>query len=135
MNIGCKAIPDSAMQSILASSQASPHVAIAEAACSYGSCRLRSDSAALLTATPPILKLASSSKLLMPVAQFSASPVVNLAATSAEDAAAGAVHRRILFQVFEFKHLSAISAQVTALDLTALEACFATQPELFRRFP
>lgn len=100
MNIGCKAIPDSAMQSILASSQASPHVAIAEAACSYGSCRLRSDSAALLTATPPILKLASSSKLLMPVAQFSASPVVNLAATSAEDAAAGAVHRRILFQVF-----------------------------------
>jgi hypothetical protein len=51
-------------------------------------------------ATPPLLKLASSSTLFTPVAQFSASPAVNLAARSSEDAAVGAVPRHILFQVF-----------------------------------
>jgi len=100
MHLGCMAIPDSAMQSLLASSQAAPQVVLAEAGCSYGSCRLRSDSATLLMATPPLLKLASSSTLFTPVAQFSASPAVNLAARSSEDAAVGAVPRHILFQVF-----------------------------------
>jgi hypothetical protein len=100
MHIGCMAIPDSAMQSLLASSQVAPHVVFAEAGCSYVSCWLRSDSATLLTATPPILKLAGSSTLIMPEAQFSASPAINLAATSSKDAAAGAVPRHILFQVF-----------------------------------
>jgi len=50
--------------------------------------------------TPPIFRLANSSTLLMPVAQFSAGPAVTLAARSSEDAAAGAVPRNILFQVF-----------------------------------
>ena len=99
-HIGGMAVPDSAMQSLLVSSQASPHDVFAEAACSYGSCRVRSDSAALLTATPPIPKAANSSTLLIVVAQFSASPAVNLAATSSEDAAAADVPRHILFRVF-----------------------------------
>jgi hypothetical protein len=51
-------------------------------------------------ATPPTFRLANGSTLLMPVAQFSASPPVILAARSSEDAAAGAVPRNILFQVF-----------------------------------
>jgi hypothetical protein len=100
MHLGCMATPDSVMQSLFASTQATSHVAFAEAGCSYGFCRLRSDSTALLMATPPTFRLASSSTLLMPVAQFSASPAVNLAATSSEDAAAVAVPRHILFQVF-----------------------------------
>jgi hypothetical protein len=100
MHIGCMATPDSAMQSFLASSQAAPHVVFAAAGCSYGSCWLRSDGAALLTAIPPILKLASSTTLLTLVAQLSGSPAVNLAATSSKDAAAGAVPRHILFQIF-----------------------------------
>jgi hypothetical protein len=54
----------------------------------------------LLLATPPIFRLANGSTFLMPVAQFSASPRVILAARSSEDAAAGAVPRNILFQVF-----------------------------------
>jgi hypothetical protein len=99
MHIGCMAIPDSAMQSLLASSQAASHIAFTEAGCSYGSCWLRSDNVTLLMATPPILKLASST-LFMQAAQFSASPAVNLAATSSEDTAAGAARRHILFQVF-----------------------------------
>jgi hypothetical protein len=100
MHIGCTAIPDAAMQSLLVSSLSASYVVLAEAGCSYGSCELRSDSATLQMATPPIFKLASSSPLLMPVAQFSASPVVTLAARSSRDAAAGAVPRHILFQVF-----------------------------------
>jgi hypothetical protein len=100
MHFGSMATPDSAVQSLLASSQATPNAPFVEAGCRYGSCWFRSDGAALLMATPPILKLSSSSTLLMPVAQFSANPAVNLADTSAEDAAAGAVPRRILFQVF-----------------------------------
>jgi hypothetical protein len=35
----------------------------------------------------------------------------------------------------EFKSLPAISAHMTALGLTALVACFAPKPKLFRRFP
>jgi hypothetical protein len=100
MHLGSMAIPDSAMQPLLASSQATPHAVFAEAGCSYGSCSLRSDSTTLLVATPPIFRLANSNTLLMPVAQFSASPAVTLAARSSEDAAAGAVPRNILFQVF-----------------------------------
>jgi hypothetical protein len=38
--------------------------------------------------------------MLMPVAQFSARAAVILATRSSEDAAAGAVPRHILFQVF-----------------------------------
>lgn len=93
------AIPNLAMWHILTSSQATQQVVFGEAGCSYGPCWLQSDSATLLMATPPILKLASS-KLLMRVAQFSASPVVNLAARSSQDAVVGAVPRHILFQVF-----------------------------------
>jgi hypothetical protein len=100
MHIGCMATPDAAMQSFLASSQATPHVAFAAASCSDGSCWLRSDSVTLQMATPPVSKFANSSTLFMPVAQLSASPAVNLAATSSKDAAAGAVPRHILFQVF-----------------------------------
>jgi hypothetical protein len=51
-------------------------------------------------ATPPIFRLAISSTLFMRVAQFSASPAVILAERSSEDAAAGAVSRHILLQVF-----------------------------------
>jgi len=94
------AILDSPMQLILASSQATPQVVFAEAGCSYGSCLLRSDGATLPLATPTIFRLANGSTLLMPVAQFSASPAVILAARSPEDAAARAVPRNILFQVF-----------------------------------
>jgi hypothetical protein len=94
------AISNSSMQPILASSQATPQVVFAEAGCSYGSCWLRLHSATLLLATPPIFRLANGSTFLMPVTQFSASPAVILAARSSEDAAAGAVPRNILFQVF-----------------------------------
>ncbi len=100
MHLGSMAIPGSAMSSLLASSQATPHAVFAEAGCSYGWCWLRSDSTRLLMPTPPIFRLANSSTLLMPVAQFSAGPAVTLAARSSEDAAAGAVPRNILFQVF-----------------------------------
>ena len=99
MHIGCMAIPDSAMQSLLASSQTTPQVVFEEAGCSNGSCWLRSDSATLLTATPPTFRRASNT-MLMPVAQFSARAAVILATRSSEDAAAGAVPRHILFQVF-----------------------------------
>lgn len=98
MHLGSMAIPDSAMSSLLASSLAIPHAAFADG-CSYGSCRLRSDSTRLLMATPPTFRLANGSTLLMPVAQFSASPAVILEARSSEDAAAGAVPRHIRFQV------------------------------------
>jgi hypothetical protein len=54
----------------------------------------------LLAAKPPIFRLGNGSTLLMPVAQFYAIPAVILAARSSEDAAAGAVPRIILFQVF-----------------------------------
>jgi hypothetical protein len=50
--------------------------------------------------TPPIFRLANSSTLLMPVAQFSPSARVILATRSPEDAAGGSVPRNILFQVF-----------------------------------
>ena len=100
MHLGSMAIPDSAMSSILVSSQATPYGVFAESDCSYGWCWLRSDSTTLLVATPPIFRLANGSTLLMPVAQFSAGPAVTLAARSSEDAAAGAVPRNILFQVF-----------------------------------
>jgi hypothetical protein len=100
MHIGCMAIPDSAMQSFLASFQAAPQVAIAEAGCSYDSWWLAPTDATLLKATPPTTRLASSTTLLMRVAQFSASPVVNPVARLSEDAAVGAVPRHILFQVF-----------------------------------
>ena len=100
MHLGSMVIPDSAMSSLLVSSQATPHAVFAEAGCSYGSCWLRSDSTTLLVATPPIFRLANGSTLLMPVAQFSASLAVILAARLSEDAAAGAVPRHILFQVF-----------------------------------
>jgi hypothetical protein len=99
MHLGSMAIPDSAMSSLLASSLATPHAVFAEAGCNYGSCRLRSDRATLLLATAPTLRLVSNT-FLMPVAQFSASLAVILAARSSEDAAAGAVPRNILFQVF-----------------------------------
>jgi hypothetical protein len=99
MHLGSMAIPDSAMSSLLASSLATPHAVFAETGCSYGSCRLRSDSTRLLMATPPTFRLASNT-LLMTVAQFSASPAVILAARSSEDAAVGSVPRNILFQVF-----------------------------------
>jgi hypothetical protein len=100
MHLVCMATPDSAMQPLIASSQAAPHVVFAEAGCSYGSCWLRSDSATFLMARPPIFILASSSTFLMPVAQFSANPTVIIAARSSKDAAAGAVPRHILYQVF-----------------------------------
>lgn len=100
MHLGSMAIPDSAISSLLASSLATPQAVFAEAGCSYGSCWLRSDSTALLVATPPIFRLANGGTLLMPVAQFSASPAVTPAARSSEDAAARAVPRNILFQVF-----------------------------------
>jgi len=93
------AIPDSAMLSLLASAQATPYALLPEAGCSNGWCWLASDSPRLLVATPPTFRLAKGNTLLMPVAQFSASPAVILAASS-EDAAAGAVPRNILFQVF-----------------------------------
>jgi hypothetical protein len=99
-HLGCMAIPDSAMSSLLPSFRATPHAVFAEAGCSYRSCWLRSNSATLLVATSPIFRLANGSTLLMPVAQFSARPVVILAARSSEDAIAGAVPRNILFHVF-----------------------------------
>src|SRR5260370_17555156 len=74
MHLGSMAIPDSAMSSLLGSSQATPHPVFAEAGCSYSWCWLASDSTALLMATPPIFRLANGSTLLMPAAQFSASP-------------------------------------------------------------
>lgn len=94
------AIPTSALQPILASSQATLHVAFVKAGCSYGCCWLRSNTRELLLATPPTFRLTDGSRPLTPVAQFSASHVVILAARSSEDAAAGAVPRNILFQVF-----------------------------------
>jgi hypothetical protein len=51
-------------------------------------------------ATPPTFRLANGSTLLVPVAQFSVRAAVILAARSSEDAAAGAVPRNILLQVF-----------------------------------
>jgi hypothetical protein len=113
------AIPNLAMWHILTSSQATQQVVFGEAGCSYGPCWLQSDSATLLMATPPILKLASS-KLLMRVPKtrsLGRSPGTSSSRSS------------------EFKYLPAISAHVTALGLTALEACFAPKPELCRRFP
>ena len=100
MYSGSMAIPGSAMSSLLASSQATPHAVFAESGCSYGWCWLRSDSTPLLVAKPPIFRLANSSAPLMPVAQFSGSSAVILAARSSEGAAAGAVPRNILFQLF-----------------------------------
>jgi hypothetical protein len=99
MHFDSMAIPRPAMQQILTSSPATQQVVFGDAGCSYGRCWLRSDSATLLLATPPIFRLASSTSLV-PVAQFSASRAVILAARSSEDAAAGAVPRHILFQVF-----------------------------------
>ena len=89
------AIPSLAVQNLLASSQATP-----QAVSAAGCCRLRSDGTASLVATPPIFRLANDSAFLVPVAQLSASPAVILASRSSEDAAAGAVSRNILFQVF-----------------------------------
>src|SRR5260221_12607664 len=74
MHLGGMPIPDSAMSSLLASSLATPHAVFAEAGCSYGWYWLASDSTKLLMTTPPIFRLAKGSTLLMPVAQFSASP-------------------------------------------------------------
>ena len=100
MHFESMAIPNSAMQPILASLQATPQFVFAEAGCSYGWCWLRSDSSGLLVATPPTFRLANCSSFLVPVAQFSGSPAVVLAARSCEGAAGGAVPRHILFQVF-----------------------------------
>ena len=100
IRVDSMAIPNYAMQPIRAGSQATPQVAVADAGCSYGWCWLRPDNTTLLVATPPIFRLANGSTLLMPVAQFSASPAVILAARSSEDATAGIVPRNILFQVF-----------------------------------
>ncbi len=100
MHLDSLSIPDPAMQFQLASSQAAPQSVIAEAGCSYGSCWLRSDSAKFLITTPTKFKLAGSSTFLTPIAQFSASPGVILAARSSEYAAAGAVPKHPLFQVF-----------------------------------
>ena len=94
------AIPDSAMLSLLASAQATPYAVLPEAGCSNGWCWLRSDSTALLMATPLAFRLANGRTLFIPVAQFSVSPAVILAAGSCEDAAAGSVPKNILFQVF-----------------------------------
>jgi hypothetical protein len=93
------AIPNSGMQYILASSPATSSVVFPEAGCGYGTCWLESDSATLLAVTPPTSRLASRT-FLMPVAPFSASQAVILAAGSPQDVAAGAVPRHILFQVF-----------------------------------
>ena len=93
------AIPNSAMQYILASSPATSSVVFPEAGCSYGTCWPESDSSTLLAVTPPTSRLASRT-LFMPVAPFSASHAFILAARSPEDAATGAVPRHILFQVF-----------------------------------
>jgi hypothetical protein len=100
MHVGGIAIPDSAMRSLLASTQATPQAVFAEAGCSYGSCSLQSERAALLMATPPIFRFAGTSTLLMPVAPFSASREVVLTARPSEDPAPGAVPMHILFQVF-----------------------------------
>jgi hypothetical protein len=99
MHFDSMAIPNPAMQHIFTSSQATQQVVFGEAGCSYGPCWLRSDSAIFLLATPPIFRLASGTSLV-PVAPFSASPEVVLAARSSKDAAAVAVPRHILFHVF-----------------------------------
>jgi hypothetical protein len=100
MRLDSMVIPDSAAQSLLASSQATPQVVFAGAGSSGASCRPQSSSATSLMATPPIVKLASSSTFLMPVVRFFASRAVILAARSSEDAAAGAIPKHVLFQVF-----------------------------------
>ena len=99
MHLASMAIPNSAMQYILASSPATSSVVLPEAGCSYGTCWLESDTATLLAVTPPTSRLASRT-LLMPIAPFSASHAVILAARSPQDVAAEAVPRHILFQVF-----------------------------------
>ena len=101
MRFESMAIPNSAMQPILASLQATPQVVFAEAGCSYGWCWLRSDSSSrLLAAILPTFRLVNRSSFLVPVAQFSGSPAVVLAARSCEGTAGGAVPRHMLFQVF-----------------------------------
>ena len=99
-HLGCMATPDFAMQSLLATSQATPQVAFAESGCTFGWCWLRSDSSKSRVATPQIFAPASSSPFFMPVAQFSTSPAVVLAARSSENGAADNVPRHILFRVF-----------------------------------
>ena len=94
------AIRNSAMQPILASSQATKQVAFAEAGGSFGWCWLRSDSSKSLVATPQIIVPASNSSFFMPVAQFSTSPAVVLAARLSEGGAADTVPKHILFRVF-----------------------------------
>ena len=93
-------IRNSAMQPIPAGSRSTPQVAFGETKCSYGWCWLRSDGSSSLVATPSTFRLANGRTLFIPVAQFSVSPAVILAARSCEDAAAGTVSRNILFQVF-----------------------------------
>ena len=100
MHFESMAIPNSAIQPMLASSQSTAQVVFAEAGCGYGWCWLRSDSIRLLVVAPPTFRLANGSTFLVPVAQLSASPAVILAAGSPEDTAVGAVPRNILFQVF-----------------------------------
>ena len=100
MHFESMAIPNSAIQLILASSQSTAQVVFAEAGCGYGWCWLRSDSSRLLVVAPPTFRLASGSTFLVPVAEFSGSPAVVLAARSCEGVPGGAVPRRILFQVF-----------------------------------
>ena len=94
------AIPDSAMLSLLGSAQATPYAVLPEAGCSNGWCWLTSDNPRLLVATQSTFRLANGRALFIPVARFSVSPAVILAARLSEDAAAGTVPRHILFQVF-----------------------------------
>ena len=86
-------IGNPALRPVLANSQT-------ETGCTYGWCQLRADGSSLLVTTPSTPRLANGRTLFIPVAQFSASPVVILAARSSEDAAASTIPRHILFQVF-----------------------------------
>jgi hypothetical protein len=80
--------------------QAVTDVVVAEAGCSYSSCWLSSASPTLPVAMPPKVRLAGSTALFTQVAHSTVIPAVLLAARPAEDAAAHATAKYILFQVF-----------------------------------